>query len=1111
MKGDLSRETFDPKKRYNSVRMQQGRVLLDADWNEQTELTRRRIEIEAADLIGSSGAPMWNDGFRIVAEAAGLSAEEAARPANASPPALQGGGDFLITGGRIYVDGILCENYRIMAFTGQDDLPDAEPVQDAGLYIAYLDVWSRHISALEDGAIREVALGGPDTTTRAKTTRQVKLLRVGDENTVGNCAASFPEWAELIAPPDGRLTARAEPDATSKDPCIVAAGAGYRRLENQLYRVEVHDAGPRGTATFKWSRDNGSVVARWESQDVTGEYLTLGSDSVGRFSSGDWVELVDETRVLQGVPGTLVRLSTAEGRTIRLDLTTVQGGGSTDIADFPRSPVVRRWDNVDSDGVLQPTNADWIDLEDGVQVRVAAGEYRTGDYWLIPARTVTADVEWPEDSVGNPLPQPPRGVEHDYCRLALMRFDGTNWTEINDCRKLFPPVTELTSFFYLGGDGQEVMPDPTAPAAFLPLDAPLRVGVANGEHPVQGARVQFTVVQGGGQLNGGGASVIVTTNADGVASCSFQLNSAINNPVQIVEARLLKSDNTPVHLAIRFTATLSLASRVAYVPGACDRLAGTKTVQEALDVLCALNSAGCSIPISPGEDWQQMLALLINDHERLTICFEPGDYRLNEPIRFVGKESVVIHGAGNGTRFLGTVTESVFVFQCCQSVTLHDFYAEIDGGNNGIEPQGKLNGVVTAIDCGQIALERLTLKSAPGTIREMTCITVRNGIPDESECSLQSSTRIKGCDLLVGHQQTGLLVVNGERITIEDNRLQGTGRPSIAGINERLRTDAKFRGVMAERVLNVQSVVVSTPPIRGGNLPTEGVIRQPGRTTPGVDDGRKIGSNVLPGRRLLDRLERSFGQTSTTTITLRIRGFEMTAETPTPMAAMWGPLFDKEMERQIRDSREFRSEVDRIVEEMLIGEIEGTLVRPYITWLREANEVLPSVASQGIVVGGTTAPEVRIHGNSVEGVRQGIHIGLSHREAPPGDPEAFDRAGVISIRDNSVVAFLSSEMRGERHGIFVGNSDSLLIEGNYVQVLWDNASDNLTIEGIKVYGYLGLRMIARANHMEGTRIGVRVTPLNTDEGRRQWLVADTIAYPGVSVVAPNSVQQVNNL
>ncbi|HEX4960388.1 MAG TPA: DUF6519 domain-containing protein [Thermoanaerobaculia bacterium] len=57
MKGDFSRLTFDPAKRYTSVRRQQGRLQLDADWNEQADLFLQQVEAFAGDLIGAAGAP----------------------------------------------------------------------------------------------------------------------------------------------------------------------------------------------------------------------------------------------------------------------------------------------------------------------------------------------------------------------------------------------------------------------------------------------------------------------------------------------------------------------------------------------------------------------------------------------------------------------------------------------------------------------------------------------------------------------------------------------------------------------------------------------------------------------------------------------------------------------------------------------------------------------------------------------------------------------------------------------------------------------------------------------------------------------------------------------
>jgi hypothetical protein len=38
VKADISRQTFDSNKRYSGVIMQQGRVQLDSEWNEQQEI-----------------------------------------------------------------------------------------------------------------------------------------------------------------------------------------------------------------------------------------------------------------------------------------------------------------------------------------------------------------------------------------------------------------------------------------------------------------------------------------------------------------------------------------------------------------------------------------------------------------------------------------------------------------------------------------------------------------------------------------------------------------------------------------------------------------------------------------------------------------------------------------------------------------------------------------------------------------------------------------------------------------------------------------------------------------------------------------------------------------
>ena len=97
MKGDYTRFTFKKENHFHDVRMQQGRVQLDADWNEQLDITAHRVETETVDLLGYCGAPMHDGGFHIVTKVDELTTEEKSRPENQNPPALEPKGDFYIS------------------------------------------------------------------------------------------------------------------------------------------------------------------------------------------------------------------------------------------------------------------------------------------------------------------------------------------------------------------------------------------------------------------------------------------------------------------------------------------------------------------------------------------------------------------------------------------------------------------------------------------------------------------------------------------------------------------------------------------------------------------------------------------------------------------------------------------------------------------------------------------------------------------------------------------------------------------------------------------------------------------------------------------------------
>jgi hypothetical protein len=152
-----------------------------------------------------------------------------------------------------------------------------------------------------------------------------------------------------------------------------------------------------------------------------------------------------------------------EGETLTIDPYTTSGTVYEPTSKFAELQVtnlkVRRWDHKEpEDGLLKegaiPIEEDvWIELEDGVEIRFKAGmpatKYRTGDYWLIPARVSTGDVEWPQTSVPDPndptkflmgpKPLPPNGVEHHYAPLAAVTLAAGSVTDVVDLRHKFPP------------------------------------------------------------------------------------------------------------------------------------------------------------------------------------------------------------------------------------------------------------------------------------------------------------------------------------------------------------------------------------------------------------------------------------------------------------------------------------------------------------------------------------------------------------------------------------------------------------------------------------------------------------------------------------------------
>jgi hypothetical protein len=241
----------------------------------------------------------------------------------------------------------------------------------------------------------------------------------------------------------GRLKAQAKLSEEDEDPCVTPPDSRYRGAENQLYRVEIHRGGTvEEEATFKFSRENGSVifpilkvVSDSEAETTTVYLEHLGRDERFSLKEGDWVEMMDDAITLHGVAENLMKVSYVDhvDRYVTLEGLPGEGGLNPDY-----HPLLRRWDHsankpnttlgypsLADDGALKLVEDDWLLLEDGIQIyfepepKNNAQVYRTGDYWLIPARTATGDVEWPGPAK-DPDSVSPLGIEHHYAPLALI-------------------------------------------------------------------------------------------------------------------------------------------------------------------------------------------------------------------------------------------------------------------------------------------------------------------------------------------------------------------------------------------------------------------------------------------------------------------------------------------------------------------------------------------------------------------------------------------------------------------------------------------------------------------------------------------------------------------
>ncbi len=446
MKGDFSKWAFQPSDNYTGVLHQQGRVLLDADWNAAQHIDGHWRETLARDAIGAA----------VLAVPAGSANSFKVLEAKVAGEGVE----LVLAPGRGWADGIYL--YAPAPGTGLPASYLPPPFNAAGTSTAdigdgvrdavVLEVWEESVSGYQVADLLEPALGGPDTTERAKACMALRLLRLGDEDDCSSVAGRVQD------DPAGKglLTVTSQPALVITGDCPLETGGGYTGLEHYLYRIEI-GAPKAGEARFKWSQFNGGLVGKGRQVSLGKIHVEANNQAINHCGlTSFYLEALVKNALgcWEVVFGADATLSQDDELTLTTDFGVWPGAGPNDSVFF------RLWNGTAAVADFPAGAGNPQPLKDGICLAFDApaadlSNYRPGDYWTFPVRAagLGSDTAWPSNA-------PPQGIQLHRVPLAILEWqaDGTASYaagQIDDCRKVFPPLTRQgVCCIYRVGDGR---------------------------------------------------------------------------------------------------------------------------------------------------------------------------------------------------------------------------------------------------------------------------------------------------------------------------------------------------------------------------------------------------------------------------------------------------------------------------------------------------------------------------------------------------------------------------------------------------------------------------------------------------------------------------------
>ncbi len=471
MGSDRARVSYDPSRKWRGLVAQQGRVTVESDWNEAASIDAERDRAATLDIVGPVGTPPG--GYAVTAVPA------AGSPQSSTP------GDLTVGPGTLYLGGERLDLDAPVDLASQPDWldqttdtlwvapapPPASPPAQVTSELVYLLAIEQEVSALEDPALSDVALGGPDTMQRLRILQH--FVRWPTQAT--NCAAAWSEieaaWKKTIGLNVDATSMRLDSSAALQvgfvteppppSPCEPAATGGYLGAENQLIRVQITSVDSAGVPTIVWAYDDATFLYQLvlAAPDSSGNLvLTLAEPPVDSYHyplAGQAVELLSDAASL--TPGPTGSSSSsdyiASAAGIVSPLTQGYDPSTKTVAIAGSLPpgysgtqqlYLRVWQGSAPAPAGTAVELTALGAATGVTVTLTTtptgGPFHPGDFWRFALRPSVPNLIYPARIGASP--QPPDGPRVRTCPIAFVTWGQT--PTVSSCVPPFENLTELT-------------------------------------------------------------------------------------------------------------------------------------------------------------------------------------------------------------------------------------------------------------------------------------------------------------------------------------------------------------------------------------------------------------------------------------------------------------------------------------------------------------------------------------------------------------------------------------------------------------------------------------------------------------------------------------------